>query len=196
MGTDLPVTTATVTTAASVKSSASVETSTEARLPTSGEPSCCSSMIKSAERAGVVAGLGVWRRESVLRRGETPAARRAAVKSTSSSKSAGVIEVVAVDEHSAVGYVRVVVVNDIVVMPVGSPVVPSPAKPAIEADSKAQPKRNSRAGKKQSGIRIPARPDPDRRSVHEPRVVLWDVNHLRLRRFDHNVLPLIRHLFL
>src|SRR5260370_25881790 len=150
-------------TAAAGKSSASVETYTEARLPTSGALSCCSSMIKSAERTGVVAGLGVWRRESVLRRGETPAARRAAVKSTSSSKSTGAIKVVAIDEHPAVGDVRVVVVNDIVVMPVGSPVVPSPAKPAIEADAKAQPKRSSRPGKKQSRIRLPARRHPHRR---------------------------------
>jgi hypothetical protein len=81
-------------------------------------------MIKSAERAGVVARLSMGSRESTLRCGETPAARRAAVKSTtapkstSSAKSSRAIEVVTVDENSAVRDVRVVVVNDIMVMPV------------------------------------------------------------------------------
>src|SRR5216684_8875062 len=153
-------------------------------------------MIKAAERAGVVASLGMRRREPMLRCGETLAARRAAVKSTSPAKSARAIDVVAIDENSAVGYVRVMVVNDIVVMPVRSPVVPSPAKPAIESDSKAQPKRDSRTSKKKSRIRVPARPDPDRLSIHKPRVIFRYVHDLRIGWFDHNSFSLILHLFL
>jgi hypothetical protein len=75
-------------------------------------------MIKSTERAGVVARLSMGSRESTLRCGETPAARRAAVKSTAPAKSSRAIEVVTVDENSAVRDVGVVVVNDIMVMPV------------------------------------------------------------------------------
>jgi len=66
---------------------------------------------------------------------------------SASVRSTGVIEVVAVREDSAVGYVVVVVEHDTVVMPVVSPVVPSPAEPAKEADSKAEAKRDPRTGK-------------------------------------------------
>src|SRR5260370_37532008 len=108
------------------------------------------------------------RRESMLLWGKTPAARRADVKSTPPAKSAsfprsaGAIEVVAVDENSAVGDVRVVVVNDPVVMPIIAPVVPDPTEPAEEGNSKAKAERDSRARKEKCRIRIPGRPDPDR----------------------------------
>ena len=62
------------------------------------------------------------------------------------------IEGVVIGEDSAVGYVSVVVINEIVVMPVRSPMVPAPAKSAKKADSKAEAKRNSRAVKEQSWI--------------------------------------------
>ena len=62
-------------------------------------------------------------------------------------KSARVIEVVAIDEDSAVGYVGIVAEHDVVAMPIVSPVVPAPSEPAEEADSKAEAKRNSRTGK-------------------------------------------------
>ena len=65
---------------------------------------------------------------------------------------ASAIEGVVIGEDSAVGNISVVVVNDIVVMPVRSPMVPTPAKSAKKADSKAEAKRNSRAVKKQSWI--------------------------------------------
>src|SRR6266849_652282 len=129
--------------------------------------------------------------------------RAATLKSVSTMKSASMIEVgtpaiegVVIGEDSTVGYVSVVVINDIVVMPVRSPVVPSPTKPAEITNSKAQPKRNSRAAKVQSWIRIPTWPNPDGLSVHEPRVILRNVNNLRVGRFDHNGLSLRRHVLL
>src|ERR1700676_2258289 len=130
--------------------------------------------------------------------------RAAALKSTSTMKSgttmigvrAPAIEGVVIGKDSAVGYVSVVVVNNIVVMPVRSPVVPSPTKPTEIANSKAQPKPNSRAVKKQSRIRIPAWPNPDGLSIRKPRVILRNVNNLRVGRFDHNGLALIAHVFL
>src|SRR5258708_39222141 len=106
------------------------------------------------------------------------------------------IEGVVISEDSAVGYVSVVVINDIVVMPVRSPVVPSPAKPAEIADSKAQAKRNSRAAEKQSRIRIPAGPDSDRLPIHEPWVIFGSVNNLRVGGFDQGAFSLIAHDFL
>jgi 7-keto-8-aminopelargonate synthetase-like enzyme len=48
-----------------------------------------------------------------------------------------VIQCVVVEKRSAVGFEAVVVKNNVVVMPVRSPVVPSPAKPAKETDAKS-----------------------------------------------------------
>jgi hypothetical protein len=95
-------------------------------------------MIKSTESARVGAGLGMPR-ESMLRSRRAVETRVAAVKSVGSMKSPGMTEVVTVDEDSAVGYVAVVVEHDPVVMPVVSPMSPTPAKPAEEANSKAKP---------------------------------------------------------
>jgi hypothetical protein len=67
-------------------------------------------------------------------------------------------EVVAIDERSAMGNVGVVVIDDGAVMPVGSPVMPSPAEAAEEADSKTYTERNRRAANEDSGNRIPSGP--------------------------------------
>ena len=183
--------------AATVKSSSStVETSTEARLPPSREPPGHASMIKSAERAGMISRLAMRRTEAMLGACETPAARGIAMKPVSPAKSSRVVEVVAINEDSAVRYVSVMVVNNVVVMPVRPPMVPSPAKPAEVADSKTEAKPNSRASKIQPWVRIPTRPDPDRSSIRKPGVVLRHVHHLRVRRFDHNGFSVIAHLFL
>jgi hypothetical protein len=151
-------------------------------------------MIKAAECAGVSSRLAVWRRESMLATGES--SRSSAMKSVCSVKSAGAIEVVAIDENSAVGNVGIVVKNDAVAMPVVSPVVPAPAESAKEADPKPEAKLNSRTGEKQPWIRIPARPDPDELSIHQPWVIFRHVNNLRVGWLDHNGLPLLAHLFL
>jgi hypothetical protein len=57
------------------------------------------------------------------------------------------IEGVVIGEDSAVGDVGIVVENDSVVMPIISPIVPTPAKTAEEADAKTEAKRNSRSRK-------------------------------------------------
>src|SRR5258708_17526878 len=98
-------------------------------------------------------------------------------------KSACTIEIIAVDENSAVGDVSVVVVNDAVVMPIVSPVVPAPAISTKEADPKPKAKRNSRASEIKAWIGIPARPDSDGRSIDEPRIVFRHVNNLRIGWF-------------
>ena len=139
------MTTASVKSAASMETSTAVETSTEARLPASREASGDSAMIKAAECAGMNSRLAVWCRKSMLAAGESSGL--SAMKSASSVKSAGVTELVAICEHSAVGLVVVMVETNVVVMPIVSPMVPSPAEPAKEADSQAEAKRNPRAGK-------------------------------------------------
>jgi hypothetical protein len=127
-------------------------------------------------------------------------ARASALKSASTMESATMIEVparaierVVIGEDSAVGDVGVVVERDSVAMPVVSPVVPAPAIAAKEADAKAQAKRNSRSGKIQPWIPIPAWPDPDWLSIHEPGVIFRHVNNLRIGRLDHDRLCLLGH---
>ena len=63
--------------------------------------------------------------------------RSAAMKSVGSMKSAGAIEVVAIDENSTVRDIAVAIETNVVVMPIVSPVVPTPAKSAKEADSES-----------------------------------------------------------
>src|SRR5713101_2706857 len=109
---------------------------------------------------------------------------------------AGVVKGVVISKDSAVGDIGVVVVDDTVAMPIISPVVPAPAKAAKEADSKAETKRNTRSGKVQSRIPIPAWPDADRLSIREPGIIFRHVHDLRIGRLDHNGLPLLSDVFL
>src|ERR1700733_3978087 len=121
--------------------------------------------------------------------------RSSAVKSAASIKPAYVIEA-AVGENSAVGDIAVVIEHNSVTAPIVSPMSPAPAKAAKQTDSKAKAKRNSRNSKVKSGIRIPARPDSDGPSIHEPWVVFGNVNNLRVSRLDDDGLPLLADLFL
>src|SRR4029077_16226350 len=111
------------------------------------------------------------------------------------STSAGV-EVFAIDEHPAVRHVAVVIELDIVVMPIRSPMVPTPTEAAKEADSEAEAPSQPWSGKVQSWIPIPAWPHGKRLSIHEPRIVLRNVNHFRVGGLNHNRLSLIADFFL
>src|SRR5205807_5039384 len=103
----------------------------------------------------------------------------ATVKCISAVKAARVIEVsmcaigviVAIYECSAARDIDVAVVHDAAVMPVVSPVVPTPAETAKEADRITDTKQNSRCGNKQSWIPIPVWPSHQRCSIHNPRIV-------------------------
>src|ERR1700685_3897059 len=83
-----------------------------------------------------------------------------------------------------------------VVMPIVSPVVPAPTVPTKKADSKAEANCNSRTIKEEPRIPIPVWPDPDGLSIHEPRVILRNVNNLRVGGFDHNCLSPLGYVFL
>ena len=137
------MTAAAVTAASSMESAASVEASAKAGLPAGRKAPRDSSVIEAAECTGMRARLRM-RCESMWATGESPR--------SGSMKSTGAIEVVAIDENSAVGNVAVVVEENSMTTPVVSPVSPAPAKSAKEADSKAQAKRDSRAAKIESRI--------------------------------------------
>src|ERR1700756_2219958 len=176
-----------------METSASVETPTEARLPARGKAMGGSSMIKATEGAGVGPALAM-RCESML--ASRKSSLSSAVKSAGSVKSACVVEVLAIVEDSAVGFVTVVVEKDAVVMPVISPVTPSPAKPTKETDPKAQAPGEPWPREVESGIPIPAGPDADRLSIDEPRIILRHINNFRICGLDLNSLSLLLHLFL
>ena len=108
-------------------------------------------MVEAAERARMGATLGMRCGESML--ATTESSRPSPMKAATTIESTpGSIEVRAISENSAVGYVTVVVKHNIVVTPIRSPVAPSPAKAAKEADSKPQAKSNSRAANVKAGI--------------------------------------------
>jgi hypothetical protein len=93
-------------------------------------------------------------------------------------------EIIPVHNRPAVGDPRIVVVNNPpAVVPVVSPVVPSPPEAAEESDAEPQSEGDSRAIQKQSWIRIPAGKDCERSTVYQPRIVLGYVDlvgHSRL----------------
>src|SRR5947209_6069138 len=119
-------------------------------------------------------------------------------------KSAGAVEVsvcairvvVAIYKRSAMGTVDVAVINDRAMMPVRSPVIPSPSEPAKESDWITYAKQNSRRGNEQSGIPIPPRPSHERRSINHPGIVFGNVNNFGIAWRDHNCLSLLGHIFL
>lgn len=181
-------------TASAMESSAPMETSAEARLAAGGKVSCHSSMIKAAEGAGVRTAGGMRRSKSVL--AASQASWLSAMKSASIESTPGGIEVIAIDEHSTVGDVTVVIEKNAVTMPVITPMSPPPAKAAKEAHSKTEAPCQARTLKVQPRIPIPAWPDRERISVDQPGIVLGYINHLRVGRCDHHGVPLVADCFL
>jgi len=110
--------------------------------------------------------------------------------------AAPLVEVVAIDDRSAVGDVGVVVVDHPMAMPVASPVIPAPPKSSEEADSKPNTEGNCGAGKKDSGHRNPARVGDDRYPIHEPRIIGRHVDHVRVGRLDDDRVALSCYAFL
>ena len=106
------------------------------------------------------------------------------------------IEVIAINDGSAMRDISVVVVNCSSAMPVVSPVMPAPSKSSEEADAEPDSKSNPRTAKKDSRHGIPAWIRDDRRSVHEPRIVGRHVNYLGVGWFDGDRATLSRYILL
>src|SRR2546430_11672352 len=90
---------ASVESASAMKPSATVKPATEARVSSGGVGPCDATVVKTAERTGVRTWLAVWRREAMLRAGES--SRGWAAMNIASVTS----EIAAIDECSAVGNV-------------------------------------------------------------------------------------------
>ena len=107
-----------------------------------------------------------------------------------------VVEVVAIDDRSAVGDVGVVVVDHPMAMPVASPVVPAPTISSEETDAEPDSKSNPRSGKEDARHRVPARICDDGLAIHEPGIIRGHIDDLRIGRFDDDCIPLSRYLLL
>src|SRR5207237_8635712 len=94
------------------------------------------------------------------------------------------------DEGPAVGDVPVMVVYQVVVVPIGSPVMPAPAKAGEDANSHAE--RNP--WPLDEGARNPDPPwiERERVPVDDPRIIFRHINDFRVRWFNHDRLSLSR----
>src|SRR6266853_1075125 len=107
------------------------------------------------------------------------------------------VKVIAIDDSPAVRDVGIVVVDDSpFVVPIVVPMVPTPAEAAEESDPESQSKTDPRAIPKESRIRIPAREDRQGIPVHEPGIVLRDINHVARRGLDNDRVSLGAYLLL
>jgi hypothetical protein len=179
-------------TSAAMETASTMKAAPEARLAASRKPSRDASMIEATESAGVHATLAVGRRESMLWR---PTVKSSPMKPMIEPASASV-EVIAINENSAVGHVAVVVEKDAVMVPIGSPMVPTPAKTTKKAKAEAEAKSNSGTRKVQTWIPVPAWPHRNRRAIDKPRIVFRHVDHLGVGRFDHDRRSVVGHLLL
>src|ERR1700756_4087896 len=174
-----------------METSTPVETATEAGLPACGKAGRVSSMIEAPESLQMGApsagkSLGAMK----------PAPTMKSATMESATMKSAVIEA-AIGEHSAVRYPGAMIEHDsTTAMPTEAPVSPSPAKPAKEANSKAQAKRDSGYPEVKSRIAVPPRPDADGGTIHEPRIVFRHINNLRIGGFDHDLLVLRGYVFL
>ena len=104
-------------------------------------------MIEPAEGAG-------------MRGGRSAGVAEALMPSNAAAVKTAVIETIAVDDCPAMRDIRVVVIlYSPAVVPIESPIVPTPAEAAKEADPEAQSKTDAGTIPKKSWIRIPARED-------------------------------------
>jgi hypothetical protein len=187
------VTATTMTAATAMKTTAAMETAAatvkaaEAGLPARRESPRYAAMIKAAESSGVTTS------ESML----WAPVKSSSVKPIPMIEPTSVcVEVSAINENSAARHVTVMIEEDAVVMPVVSPMMPTPSKSTKKANAETETKSDTRARKVQPGIPVPTRPHRNRRSIDKPRIVLGHVNNLMVGRFDHNIVSVVRHLLL
>src|SRR5712692_10519195 len=146
----------------------SMGTTSKARPPAGGKASDVSAVIKPTERPRARSWLKVRSRRPMEPR--TSAGRSASVERVAMVE-VSVVEVVAIDDRSAVRDVGVVVVNHPMAMPVASPVMPAPPKSTEESDSEPDSKSNPCSGQEDPQYGIPAWICDDRFAIHEPGII-------------------------
>lgn len=119
-----------------------------------------------------------------------------AMVETAATIEIGMVEIVAIDDRSAVGDVGVVIVDHSMAMPVASPVMPAPTIPSEKTNPKADSKSNPHSTQEDPWHGIPTWVCDDRVAVHEPWIVGGHIDHLRVGRFDDDRVVLSRYLLL
>src|ERR1700691_5794688 len=102
-------------------------------------------------------------------------------------------EAIAICKGSTVADVGAVVEHHGPVVPIESPVMPSPAKAAEEANSKTNTEREIWAAEPDSWIWIPSWPRYNRAAVNQPGIVTRNINDIWISRFNDNRLSLRRY---
>src|ERR1700748_2082996 len=97
---------------------------------------------------------------------------------------------VAIHKCSAMGDVPCVVIYHRPVMPIESPVAPSPSIAREETQSESNAGGNSCSSEIEARIGIPAGPPSGWRPIYQPRIVLREVDNSGVYRFDRDRLPL------
>ena len=93
-------------------------------------------------------------------------------------RAASSVVIVSVVKRIAVGVIPGMVINWVSVMPIESPMTPTPSKTCKEADSEADAEGEIWTAEPDSGIWVPTRPCHDRSSVNQPRIIRRNVNDI------------------
>src|SRR5579872_6882399 len=101
-----------------------------------------------------------------------------------------VCEGVAAIKRVAAGDVGVMVINHGSMSPIRSPMMPAPTESAKIPNIKSEPEPETRPHQKKPWIGIPAWQLRNNSAIDQPRIILWDINHLGLRRFNYDGLSI------
>ena len=156
----LPPTTAAVKAATSVKATATMETA-ETGAAAEGVAPRYTTMVESTKRPGMRTCLRpswscnpmVGASEGMCSRGSRPSCEAVGWK-----RCSAVVEIVPVGKGGAVRYVGAVIVDDVPMSPIKSPVMPAPAKASNKSQTKTHSETDSRAGHIESGVPKPTWP--------------------------------------
>src|SRR5271166_3650570 len=155
-------------------------------------------MAVATEGARAYPALTAWRSISTSRLPvslERPGRRTgSAGNSPTPGLSSG--ETAPVVKGSAAGVIPAAVKPCVMVMPVETPMTPSPAKTSEPTDGEPDSKREIRATKPYPRIRIPPGPRHNGISVNEPRVICRNVHDIRFGRLNGDVRILCRYFLL
>ena len=118
---------------------------------------------------------------------ESPTTRGATSCKTPVTPTPTVVKGIAVVEGIASGEVPGPTEGRPMIVPITSPVVPTPSETSEEANPEAYVKRKERTAEPDTGIRIPPRPRIQRRPINRPRIVRRNIDDIGVGRFNFDV---------
>lgn len=172
------------------------------------EPSCMSagepSGMEAAAEAGTVIKCAAVTESTGLSESATVSERTGMSECTGVSESITVSESTGMSESTGsvmverqiVRAVPVVIEEDAVTVPIRCPVVPAPAETAEQVDPDSEPEIDTRLIDEQPRNSYPVGIEGKGRAVDDPRIVIGNVDHIRIGRLDDDRLSLARDRFL